>query len=162
MARRIGDNAPVSSTPLPLTDLRARLGARVLTQDEPGFALETAGFNTAVVHAPEVVVAAESTADVAAVVRWARAHRQRIYVQTTGHGAHAGQTGGVFVSTRRIAGVNIDAAARLATIETPTRVRSGRIAPRSGSLSPTSSGMPNTAGAAATRRGAARVGTRWS
>ena len=98
------------------SSLPPSLAGRVYTPADAGYAPEIAGFNTAVVHTPEIVVAATSAADVAAAVRLAREHRHRVGVQGTGHGAHTPITSGLLISTRRLDSVSIDAATRTANI----------------------------------------------
>ena len=95
----------------PLADV---LPGRVLTRDAAGFAAEVAGFNSGVVHRPEVVVAAETVEDVLRAVRFARQRGLPVNVQATGHG-HAPAHGGVFISTRRLDHVRIDTARRMVT-----------------------------------------------
>ena len=83
---------------------------------------ETAGFNTAVTHRPEIVVAASGTRDVAAAVRHANDEGLPVAVQGTGHGA-AASDGTVFVSTKRMQGVHVDPVARVARVEAGVRWR---------------------------------------
>jgi FAD/FMN-containing dehydrogenase len=93
-----------------------KLSGRVFGPGEAGYAPEVAGFNTAVVHTPDLVVAAATAADVVEAVRFARAHGQRVAVQSTGHGAHTAIASGLFISTRRLDSVTIDTRTRTATI----------------------------------------------
>ena len=88
----------------------------VLTPDEEGFTDEVAPHNRAVVNSPDVVVGATSTADVVAAVRWAAEHRVPLTVLATGHGAITPVTSGVLLTTRRLGGVEVDPATRVATI----------------------------------------------
>ena len=90
----------------------------------PAAAAEAAGFNTAVTHRPAVVVAASGAADVAAAVRYANDEGLPVAVQATGHGASAPAEGSVFVSTRRMQGVRVDPAARVARVQAGVRWRS--------------------------------------
>ena len=68
---------------------------------------------------PAIVVAAESAADVAQAVRYARAHRMRIAPQGTGHGAEPLEPldGAMLLRTTRMRKVRIDPAARTARAE---------------------------------------------
>jgi hypothetical protein len=84
---------------------------------------EAAGFNTAITHRPDVVVAARSASDVAGAVALARRSGSRVAVQATGHGAAAPLEGGVLVSTRAMQGVEVDPAARTARVEAGVRWR---------------------------------------
>jgi hypothetical protein len=85
-----------------------------------GYDDEVAGFQTAVRHRPELVVAAASVDDVVEAVRLARARDVRVAVQATGHGARA-PADGMLITTRRMAGVRIDPAARVAWVEAGAR-----------------------------------------
>ncbi len=93
----------------------------VFTPEHPEYSAEIAGFNTAVTHRPELVVAARSAEDVAATVRFAREHGKRLYVQATGHGAHRPIEGGVLISTRAMRQVTIDAESLSARVGAGTR-----------------------------------------
>jgi hypothetical protein len=91
---------------------------------DPAAAAETAGFNQAVVHRPQVVIAATSAADVAAAVRHANREGLQVTVQATGHGAAWPADGTTFVSTRHMQGLQIDPVARLARVQAGVRWRS--------------------------------------
>lgn len=94
----------------------SKLSGQAYAPGEAGYTTEIAGFNTAVVHTPELVVAAATAADVVEAVRFARAQGQRVTVQSTGHGAHTPIGSGLLISTRRLDGVAVDARTRTATI----------------------------------------------
>src|SRR3712207_3601258 len=96
--------------------LADRIKGTVLTPGEPGFAAEAAAFNTAVVHTPDVIVAAASPEDVAEAVRFARAEGRPVTVQATGHGAHIPISEGVLISTRRLQRLEIDPVSHTATV----------------------------------------------
>ncbi|MFL6119786.1 FAD-binding oxidoreductase [Actinophytocola sp.] len=87
---------------------------------DEGYEAEVAGFQTGVRHRPAAVVAASSADDVAGAVRLARARGARVAVQATGHGARV-PADGVLVTTRRMAGVRVDPAARTAYVEAGVR-----------------------------------------
>ncbi|PVG83973.1 FAD-linked oxidase [Nocardioides gansuensis] len=103
--------------------LARRLSGVVLDGSAPAAAAETAGFNTAVAHRPAAVVAASSAGDVAAAVRYASEEGLPVAVQATGHGAAVPSEGTVFVSTRRMQGVHVDPATRVARVEAGVRWR---------------------------------------
>ncbi|MBO4210432.1 FAD-binding oxidoreductase [Micromonospora echinofusca] len=88
--------------------LAERVRGPVYLPGGDGFAQETAAWNTAVVHRPEIVVGAADAADVAATVRWAVRHGLPVAVHSTGHGPLAPVDGGVLVTTRRMTGVRVD------------------------------------------------------
>ncbi|SFW63055.1 FAD-binding oxidoreductase [Amycolatopsis australiensis] len=87
----------------------------ILRPGQDGYADEVAGFQTSVANTPAVVVAAETAEDVVAAVKYAAEHGLRVAVQATGHGLTEG-TDGLLISTRRMTGVEIDAAARTARV----------------------------------------------
>ena len=111
-------------TPYANKRLARQVTGPVFDGRDPAAAAESAGFNTAVVHRPAVVVAATSAGDVAAAVRYAQDEGLSVAVQATGHGASAPADGTVFVSTKRMQGVKIDPVARVARVEAGVRWRS--------------------------------------
>ena len=104
--------------------LARQVTGSVFDGGDPAAAAETAGFNTAVTHRPAVVVAASTAGDVAAAVRYANDEGLAVAVQATGHGAAAPSDGTVFVSTRRMQGVEVDPVARVARVQAGVRWRS--------------------------------------
>jgi uncharacterized membrane protein YeiH len=72
-----------------LEALRAAIAGQVFVPGQAGYDQARQAWNLAVDTRPAVVVAAESAADVAQAVRYARAHRMRIAPQGSGHGAPA-------------------------------------------------------------------------
>lgn len=100
----------------PSRELQTLLSGAVLRPGQAGYAEEVAGFNLATTHTPEVVVAAESAADVAAAVGWAARAGMPVGVQATGHGANAAVDHGLLISTRRLTDVVVDPGARMATV----------------------------------------------
>lgn len=95
--------------------LAKRLTGPLLLPDDPGYAPEIAPFNMAVSHTPDLVVGAESTADVTEAVRFAGEHGLGVTVQATGH-TESAITSGLLVSTRRLDRVEVDPETRTATI----------------------------------------------
>ena len=88
----------------------------VLTPDDSGFADEVRGWLLNFESVPDVVVGAESPADVAAAVRFAVAEGLPVRIQGTGHGAEVRIDDGLLITTKRLDQVEIDAAGRRATI----------------------------------------------
>ncbi|MER7504785.1 FAD-binding oxidoreductase [Nonomuraea pusilla] len=105
-------NTPSSA----LDALRGEVAGAVLAPGEAGFEEEAAGFNLAVRHRPALIVAASRAEDVAAAVRYARAHGLPVAVQATGHGAVQAADGALLVSTRAMRDVRVDPAGRTATV----------------------------------------------
>lgn len=104
-----------------VADLRGVVSGVVYARGDEGEVDEVACFNTAIVHDPDIVVGARSTADVVAAVRFAAGHQLPVYVQATGHGAFAPITSGLLVSTRRMTGVSVERGSRIASISAGTR-----------------------------------------
>ena len=99
-----------------LDALRSAVSGAVLTQHDPEFAQDASGYNAAVVHQPEVIVAATSAADVAATIGWAAEHSLPVAVQATGHGVTERMVDGVLISTRGMQDVQIQPDRRLARV----------------------------------------------
>ncbi|MFD2090674.1 FAD-binding oxidoreductase [Blastococcus deserti] len=112
---------PEPLVPTDLPALRAAVTGPVLVPGDPGLADEITPFNLAARHRPDVVVAATSTADVAAAVGWAAASRLPVAVQATGHGAEVGVAGGLLITTGRMRSVSVDPVARTARIAAGAR-----------------------------------------
>lgn len=101
-----------------------RIAGAVSQPDDPGYGEEIAGFNTAIVHTPDLVVAAASTADIVEAVLYAREQGLRVSVQSTGHTDQA-IISGLLITTRRLDRLSIDPATKVATIG--AGVRWGRV-----------------------------------
>jgi hypothetical protein len=102
--------------PPDVTGLAVDLTGPVFLPDDAGYADEIAGFNTAVVHRPSVVVGPATATDVATTLRNAAAPGLPVAVQATGHGATMPFESGLLISTRRLDTVCVDPAARTATV----------------------------------------------
>ncbi|MFI1737960.1 FAD-binding oxidoreductase [Streptomyces sioyaensis] len=114
------DLAQLPAPTLGITSLAAlgrRVRGPVLVPGDEGYDAERSGFQLAGRHRPAVIVGAESADDVVAAVRFARDHGLPVAVQATGHGLSAATDGGLLISTRRMAGVTVDAAAGTARVE---------------------------------------------
>ena len=105
-----------------MTSIEMGRDARVLGPESPGWDEARRAWNLAVDQQPEAIAAAESPADVAAAVHYARQHALRVAPQGTGHGASAlgSLAGTLLLKTDRMRGVRIDADARIARIEAGT------------------------------------------
>ncbi|MGH3376404.1 MAG: FAD-binding oxidoreductase [Actinoallomurus sp.] len=104
-----------------LDTLAARVRGPVLRPGDDAYDAERAGFQTAWRHRPDVIVGATEAEDVRAAVEFAGAEGLPVAVQATGHGVAAPMDGGVLVGTRRMTGVEVDAAGRTAWIEAGVR-----------------------------------------
>jgi len=92
-------------------ELAARTTGRVWLPTGAGVAgydRERAGFNTALDHRPNAVLAAATAADVAEGIRFAAEHGLPVDVQATGHGAHRSMDGGLLITTRALTHVEVD------------------------------------------------------
>ncbi|QZY20705.1 FAD-dependent oxidoreductase [Streptomyces decoyicus] len=105
------------ATPSALAELVRQTRGPVLVPGGEGYDAERSGFQRAYRHRPDVIVGAECAGDVVAAVRFARAQGLPVAVQATGHGLSAAADGGLLISTRRMAGVRVDAAAGSARAE---------------------------------------------
>ncbi|MFJ3954508.1 FAD-binding oxidoreductase [Streptomyces libani] len=100
-----------------LAALVAHVRGPVLVPGDDGYDAERSGFQLARQHRPAVIVGARCAEDVVAAVRFARDQGLPVAVQATGHGLAAATDGGLLISTRRMAGVRVDAAAGTAHVE---------------------------------------------
>jgi FAD/FMN-containing dehydrogenase len=99
-----------------LEALRAAVTGEVFLPGEDGYDQARRGWNLAVDQRPALVVLAESAADVARAVRFARSREMRIAPLSTGHGAPPLEPldGAMLLRTLRMRGARIDPAARTA------------------------------------------------
>jgi hypothetical protein len=97
-----------------------RVTGQVYAPGDAGYDEEISTFNTALRHRPDLVLAATDSADVAEAVRFAAERGLRVNVQSTGHTERA-VNGGLLISTRPLAGVEVDPATRIATIGAGTQ-----------------------------------------
>ena len=96
--------------------LKAAGVRNVFLPDDGPYRAELTGFNTVHLHHPEVVVGAESSADVAAAIHAARLFGQSLRVMGLGHGQLNAAVGGIAITTTRLAGVEIDEIAGTARV----------------------------------------------
>lgn len=96
------------------------IAAVVLTPADEGYAAETAGYQTGFAVRPALVVGASCPADVRRAVAHAARHGLAVSVRATGHGTRGESTGGLLITTRRMAGVLVDPVARTARISAGT------------------------------------------
>jgi FAD/FMN-containing dehydrogenase len=103
-------NTPDITVPSRTGTLQAAIAGRVFVLGEAGYDQARQPWNLAVDQRPAVVAVAESAADVAQAVRYARAHGMRIAPQGTGHGAEPLEPldGAMLLRTIRMRQVNID------------------------------------------------------
>jgi FAD/FMN-containing dehydrogenase len=104
-----------------MTSLERLLGDQLLVPGHRGWDSELAGFNTAAVHRPELIVAAEHPDHVATTVRYAADHGLPVGVQATGHGISVPADGGILITTGRLRGISIDPEARTSRVEAGVR-----------------------------------------
>jgi FAD binding domain len=84
--------------------------------DRVGYDEARAGFNLALDHRPDLALAAATTADVAEGIRFAAEQGLPVDLQATGHGAHRAMEGGLLISTRRLADVEVDSGRQVARV----------------------------------------------
>ena len=97
-------------------DLEGRVAGPLLRAGDPSLAAEVAPFNRARTPRPVLAVGATCAEDVSAAVGWAAMRGHRVAVQATGHGLTSSLDGAVLVTTKRMAGVEVDPVARVARV----------------------------------------------
>ena len=122
-------------------DLTPRVTGQVYAPGDAGYGEEISTFNTAVRHSPDLVLAATDTADVAEAVRFAAERGLRVNVQSTGH-TETAATEGLLVSTRGLAGVEVDPVAAVVTVGAGTQWKAVVPAAAAHGLSPISGSSP--------------------
>ncbi len=106
-----------------LNELRTLISGPVFVRGDENLAAEVAAYNLLIEHRPDLVVGAQSEADVAAAIRFAAANSLPLTVLSTGHGSYVNVTEGMIITTSRLAGeVAIDVAGRTATVRAGHRV----------------------------------------
>src|SRR5690606_25954357 len=76
--------------------------------EDAGYAGEVSGFNTAITHAPDLVMVPRDPSEVRDAVRWAAAAGTTVAMQASGHGAYLPVAGGVMLNMRAMDSVRID------------------------------------------------------
>ena len=103
--------------PLAFDLLRAAIPGRVYIPGAAGYDAARAGFSLSSQPSPDVVVMAESAADVVAAVNFARSQRLPVGVHATGHNFGFAFQGGLRINTSRMQGIAIDPVARTARVQ---------------------------------------------
>jgi len=102
--------------PSPAEQLSAAGVRRVVSPDDPAYPQLLAGFNTHLVHRPDVVVPAATEDEVRAVVTVASRTGTPVVAVGAGHGFGAAIEGGIAVTTAGLARVAVDAGTRTAVV----------------------------------------------
>ena len=112
-------NMPNATAHRAMGPLRAAIAGEVVVPGDDDYDEARQAWNLAVDQRPAAVVLAESSADVAQAVRFARARGMRIAPQGTGHGAEPLEPldGALLLKTARMRRVDIDPATRTARAE---------------------------------------------
>src|SRR5215469_14357898 len=99
-----------------LETLRSAVTGGIFAVDDAGYNQARQAWNLAIDERPTIVVMAESAADVAQAVRFARTHGMRIAPQGTGHGAGPRESleGAMLLRTSPVRSVRIDPLTRTA------------------------------------------------
>ncbi len=98
------------------SQLAARVQGTVAAPGEAHYDELRAAWNLAVDQHPAVIVAAQSAADIAAAVRYAREADLKVAVQATGHGVIRPANDSLLILTSRMTDVRVNAEARTAWI----------------------------------------------
>ncbi|MEO5951703.1 MAG: FAD-binding oxidoreductase [Chloroflexia bacterium] len=123
--------------------LSSKVTGPILTSEDEGYAQEIAGFNTATVHSPDVVVVAQSASDVVEAIRYAAHLYYTVTVQCTGHGAIEPITSGMLITTHNLNNLSIDPQTRTATIGAGVRWGAVIIEAAKYGLAPITGSSPN-------------------
>ena len=118
------DTSPIAPSD-PSAGLRHAVRGRVLLPGDPEFDDARRPWNLAVDQPATAVVEAADAADVAALVRYARATGMAISTQPSGHGATGRTEGTVLLRTGRLDDIRVDAPGRRAVVG--AGVRSGAL-----------------------------------
>jgi FAD/FMN-containing dehydrogenase len=103
-----------STTPEDIDRLSGRVSGPVLCPHDEGYAEEADGFNRAIRHRPAVIVGAANATDVQEAVRFASEHGLPAAVAATGPSVVADDA--VLITTRRMTGMTVDPARRVAGV----------------------------------------------
>lgn len=98
------------------TTLRRAGVSRVLEPGDDGYSEAVAGFDIGMPMTPDIVIDAQTAADVASTVSVASAQLTKVTVLGSGHGLLQPAHGGVAITVRSLTDVHIDPAAQTATI----------------------------------------------
>lgn len=112
------ETTTVTSEMAAVRDLRAEMPGKVVTKGEDAYTHACEIWNGAVEHQPALFALCETVADVQAAVRVARAHDLPLSVRGGGHdwAGRALRHGGLVIDMTRMRHVEVDAAARIATV----------------------------------------------
>ncbi len=100
-----------------LNHLRDQLDGSVFTPEDPGYEAAQQAWNLSVNQHPAVIVVAQSAADIAAAIRFARNADLEVAIQATGHGIARPANGALLIITSNLNKVEIDPVAQTARIE---------------------------------------------
>lgn len=102
---------------LPVNALRDEIDGTVIIPGDADYDAARMAWNLAVDQYPALILIAESAADVAAGVRYARSHDLGIAIQSTGHGVLLPANDCLLIMTSHLSAVSVDAASRTAWVE---------------------------------------------
>ena len=103
-------------TTLTSSELATRVQGQVIAPGEARYDALRAAWNLTVDQYPALIVAAESAADIAAAVRYAREADLKVAVQATGHGVIRPANDSLLILTSNMTDVRVDAEARTAWV----------------------------------------------
>jgi FAD/FMN-containing dehydrogenase len=99
-----------------IEDFRARFSGTVLTTADDGYDTARQGWNLALDQRPALIAVAETPADIATAVRFARRCGLRVAIQATGHGQGRAANGALLIITANLTEVTVDPVARTAYV----------------------------------------------
>jgi hypothetical protein len=104
-----------------IAEFRRRIGGEVITHSDGGYDVARSAWNLTVDQHPALIVVADTVADVATSVRFARANSLRVAIQATGHGVARPADGALLIVTSRLTDVTIDPLTRTAYVSCGAR-----------------------------------------
>lgn len=126
-----------------LEDLKDKVSGVVVTSADEGYDTARTSWNLFIDQRPDVVVVAESEADVAAAISYANDAAVPVTVQATGHGQPKTCAGGVLINTSKLNSVKIDPVSKTAVIGAGVRWKEVIEAAYPYGLAPISGSSPN-------------------
>lgn len=113
--------SPTLANGVTAAQLQARVTGLVTSLGDPHYDEWRAAWNLTVNQHPALIVVAESVADIAAAVRFAREADLKVAVQATGHGVIRPADDSLLIITSRLTEVRVDAQSRTAWIGAGTK-----------------------------------------
>ncbi|MCC3270616.1 FAD-binding oxidoreductase [Arthrobacter gengyunqii] len=99
-----------------LATLRTLVHGTVSSPGDPGYAIDTSGYNPSMVQRPDATLGAAGVEDIQNAIRWAAQREIPLGIQATGHGAAALMDCGLLINTSRLQDIVVDPEADTVTV----------------------------------------------